>query len=41
MESNLKNQKCYTIEELDIQQHSLVLITSKRCSGKSDLVRNF
>lgn len=36
MESN----NIYTIEELDIKQHSFILITSRRCSGKSVIVRN-
>ena len=41
MEENLKeNLKVYSIEELDFKQHSFFLITSKRNSGKSFLVKN-
>jgi len=35
-----ENQKIYSVDELDIKQHAFILITSKRASGKSVLVRN-
>jgi energy-coupling factor transporter ATP-binding protein EcfA2 len=37
MESNLK---VYSIDELNFKQHSFILITSRRCSGKSVLVKH-
>lgn len=36
----MESQKVYQIEDLDVKQHSFILIASKRCSGKSVLVRN-
>ena len=30
--------KVYSIDELDIKQHSFILIASRRCSGKSILL---
>lgn len=43
MENNkniFTNEKVYSIDELEIKQHSFCLITSKRASGKSVLVRH-
>ena len=48
MENNLENEniekinntKIYTIEELKIKQDSMIVITSRRNSGKSVLMRN-
>ncbi len=41
MESNEKNySKVYSIDELDFKQGAFFLITSKRASGKSVLVRD-
>ncbi len=43
MESNeevKENLKVYDISELDIKQGAFILITSKRASGKSVLVRD-
>ena len=34
------DNKIYTIEELNIKQHSFIVIASKRASGKSILIRN-
>ena len=34
------NQKVYSIDELNFKQHSFILITSRRCSGKSVLVKH-
>lgn len=34
------NQKVYSIDELNFKQHSFILITSKRASGKSVLVKH-
>jgi len=34
------NQKVYSIDELDFKQHSFILITSRRASGKSVLVKH-
>ena len=34
------NNKVYTVEELDLKEGSFNLVASKRCSGKSVLVRN-
>jgi len=34
------NQKVYSIDDLNFKQHSFILITSKRASGKSVLVKH-
>ena len=39
-DENIKQEKIYTVEDLDLKQHSFILITSKRCSGKTVLVRH-
>ena len=37
----MENQnKVYTVEELDLKEGNFNLVASKRCSGKSVLVRN-
>jgi energy-coupling factor transporter ATP-binding protein EcfA2 len=39
MENN-NIDKIYSVEQLDIKEGSFNLVASKRCSGKSVLVRN-
>ena len=39
MDSDSEN-KIYNIEQLDIKQHSFILLASKRASGKSVIMRN-
>ena len=36
----VENNKLYNIEDLDLKQHSFILISSKRMSGKSVFVRH-
>jgi energy-coupling factor transporter ATP-binding protein EcfA2 len=36
----MENQKVYSVEDLDIKEGSFILVASKRCSGKSVLVRH-
>ena len=39
-DKNIDNLKVYNINELDFKQHTFFLLTSKRASGKSVLVRD-
>ena len=36
----MENNKIFTLEDIDIKANSFILITSKRCSGKTVLVRH-